>query len=67
MDTPPKSLDELNKKIHDLNYIADSKPAKSNVSPDSERGKELARKIKQNIEAYQNEVSTRRRPNVQAS
>jgi hypothetical protein len=61
---PTPSLEDLNNSVHDLIY-ADSGTAA--VQPDSTRGEELARKIRENIAAYRNEVSTSHRPSPQAS
>lgn len=58
------TLEDLNDKVHDLIY-SDSGTAA--VQPDSTRGEELARKIRENIAAYRNEISTPNRPSIQAS
>lgn len=58
------SLEDLNSKVHDLVYMGSD--SGTQIQPDIERGKELARKIKENIAAYQNEISTPRQSSIQA-
>jgi hypothetical protein len=50
------NLQELNKKVHDLNYADIGQKSKIDVKPDVKRGLELARKIKENLQAYKNET-----------
>ncbi|HSW65507.1 MAG TPA: hypothetical protein VLI54_00005 [Bacillota bacterium] len=59
-------INSLNKKVHDLNYVELGKASKVSVSPDRERGRALAEKIRANIEAYQNEITAPRRPSIQS-
>lgn len=61
-----KDLSELNKKVHDLNYADIGKKTKSEVKPDVKRGLELARKIKENIQTYQDETDLSHQSSITA-
>jgi|GEM_PF-2720968 len=65
-NTTSRGIRDLNEKVHDLNYT-DSKGAKRVVvKVDPVKGKALAEKIRENIRAYQNEITTPSRPSRQA-
>lgn len=64
MQKNKNQLEELNKKAHDLNYVVNSGGSPS-VRPDIKKGRQLAEKIRKNIEEYQNEVDAPSRHSFQ--
>jgi hypothetical protein len=61
------AIEELNVKVHDLIYVEVGGKAKIENKTDIERGKELAKKIKENIAAYQDEATNSSKPSIQTS
>lgn len=59
------TLDELNKQVHQLNYIKPESSEMPKINTNRKQGQELAKKIQKNIEAYRNEVNTSQRPSLQ--
>lgn len=60
-----KLLDELNKEVHQLNYIEIGKAAEDSAQLDVKRAKEIAKQLRENIEAYRNETGLSQRPHPQ--
>ena len=66
-DKQPISIEARNREVHELNYVdARLGSAQKKAIPSKQQGRELARKIQENIEAYQNEINAQSRPNLQA-
>lgn len=64
-----KKLEELNKKVHKLNYVSLSDVMNSSIpshKPNAKKSRQLAKKIRKNIEEYRNEIDTPSRHNHQA-
>lgn len=60
------NLDKLNKKVHELNYVDSGRAAIPKTHQNRKQGRELAKKIRKNIESYQDEIGPQQHPNLQA-